>query len=185
MINKKTIIIDMDNSFFPLIELCIPKYNEKYNDTLKFESINDYDIKKFIKPEVNNFFKEFATKDIFENGKPYDGSVEIISELNEKYDLCILTSAHPNTMEHRDKWLEKHFKFYSSSQLIMCRNKGRVIGDLLIDDYVENLKAWKTKGIVFNQLWNEYFGNNRYNMPRIFKWDEKVIDIIEELLNKM
>lgn len=182
--DKPILFADLDNSTYPLIEEVTKRYNSAYNDNLQFKEITDYNYYQFIKPECKSPFKEFCTPDLFYSLKPYDGAVECLSILNEKYQLYFLTSGHPNTVEHRDNILGKHFKFYTSRQLIMCRNKQLLQGDVLIDDCLENLFGGTYKGIIYNMPWNKQVDENQIQTNRVFGWNQETLDIIDEVMRK-
>lgn len=181
MHDKKRIFCDIDNTIFPLLETILPVYNEKYGDNLQFEQITDYDTNMFIKSSCTNFFKEFMVEDIWKTAKPYENSVEILTQLNEQHEIYFVTAGHPNTAKFRDDWLEKYFSsFYSSSQLIICRYKQLLIGDLLIDDYYANINGGSYRGLLYEQPWNKNI--IKRNLRKIDKWDDNTIPLINQIL---
>ena len=182
---KQKIFIDIDNTILPLIEEIIIRYNLKYCDNVSSDKITDYDISKHIKPQCTSIFKEFASDDLFGNVIPYEGAVESMVYLNSKYELYFVSAGHPNSMKFRDKWLDKHFNFYSSAQLVMLRNKKMLNGDLLIDDYIENLIGGSYEKLLFRMPWNDnvpksvLLQNTIYNID---SWSESSLRVIDNIM---
>ncbi|MDQ8180388.1 hypothetical protein [Pelagicoccus sp. SDUM812005] len=73
----------------------------------------------------------------FENLPAIDGAVDAVNELRKSYDLYILTAPstrNPTSYSEKRIWIEEHFDYELTKRLIICPNKGLLIGDFLIDD---------------------------------------------------
>lgn len=167
----------MDNTIFPLVENLIEQYNKKYKDNVSFRDIITYDISPYLKNPEINLFEEFATEKTFENLEPYKVSLDVINCLMQMddYEVYFVSAGHPVTSAWRNNLLIKHFPNYDSNQLIMTRNKQMINVDYLIDDYYENLKGGKYKGLLFFQPWNK---NYHFNNARLDKYCFKKSKII-------
>jgi 5'(3')-deoxyribonucleotidase len=69
--------------------------------------------------------------------EPIYGAIEAYKQLEEKYDVWILTRpSYQNPMCYTEKrvWVEKYLGLKAAQKLIICWNKGLLKGDYLIDD---------------------------------------------------
>lgn len=66
----------------------------------------------------------------------------------------------------------KHFSFYRSSNLIVCREKQLLNLNVLIDDYQNNLIGGGYLGLLMTKHWNEHFAAKCFGIERIFGWKE-------------
>ncbi|MDG3085291.1 hypothetical protein P7F88_03900 [Vibrio hannami] len=78
----------------------------------------------------------------FANLEPVEDAVESAKKLiaSEQFDPYILTAPSVyNPMSYTEKriWIEKHFGLAFCEKLIICSNKGLLMGDVLIDDRAE------------------------------------------------
>jgi len=148
--------LDLDDCCYDFIEPLLTRYNVVYNDNLKFSDIVDYRIKKFLKPECKNIFKEFADKDFFNSITLEPHVVKELTKLNERYDLYFCTAGAPITIRDRDKMLSRNLDWYTSSQLIVCRDKAMLKLDYLVDDCLDNVTKGDYTGIIYTKPWNMY-----------------------------
>ena len=76
---------------------------------------------------------------IFRDPKPYDGAIEGLRKLEEKYDVWILTkpsTRNLNCYTEKAKWIYDHFGQDIVDKLIICPDKALLKGDYLIDDKI-------------------------------------------------
>lgn len=187
--NKFTIYCDIDATINNLIEYTLPLYNEKYQDDLKYDDITDYDITKFIKPECINYFEEFGTEEIFSKLSLEDGCKEILDYINtfEWIDFSFVTAAYVSKtgLSARNEWLKKHFDWYNDdSQFIRIKKKQKLKGHILIDDFIGNLIGGDYLGIAYSQPWSKDIDIGKLGVCRVDKWDDRLIDIINNLCIK-
>ena len=153
---KKKVGIDIDETIIPFIRLLLDKYNKAYEDNVKYDEVTDYRVHKFLKPECTNVFKEFVDKDFFANITFEAYIIDELTRLNEKYQLYFVTAGAPITIRDRDKMLSRNLEWYTSGQLIVCRDKGLLNLDYLVDDYEENCKSGNYIGLLLIKPWNLY-----------------------------
>ena len=152
---KYIVLVDLDDTIYPFIPKILERYNEKYSDRLTISDITDYKIKKFIKPECENIFKEFANKKLFNDITLTSDVKDTLSILNEKYNIFFTTAGHPKTTKHRDKLLSRNLPWYSTGQLISIKYKDLIWSDFLIDDCLDNFTEHSVyRGILKTQPWN-------------------------------
>jgi len=121
---KKIVYVDMDNTIVDFesgIEKLSKEDQEKYKD-----NFDDH-------PEI------------FSLMEPIDGAIEALKELNNRFDLYILSTApwdNPNAWKHKREWIERYFGkgkeniFYK--KVILSHHKNLNSGDILIDDRPNN-----------------------------------------------
>lgn len=160
----------------------LPLYNAKYDDSLLYNHINQYEMKQFVKPECKNIFEEFVDGDFYAGLDVAPGAVDVLSELAKKHDIYFVTAGHPYTMKARDEWLERIFSFYRSGSLIMCRMKQLLDLDILVDDYEFNLIGGKYLGLLLDRPWNQDIAPRAFRMKRIFDITEvpRIVHDIEK-----
>ena len=182
MQKKLRVCCDLDDTIYGFIPAILQRYNKKYNDDLSIRCITDYEIRKFLKPECEHLFQEFANKKLFKKIVMSQEVINTLTEMNEKYELYFLTAGHPKTTRYRDKLLSRYLPWYSSGQLISCRNKWLVKFDVLVDDCVANINNIDGVGILIKQPWNTLSGYSKALTCE--KFDKTVIETIEKNINR-
>ena len=83
-------------------------------------------------------------------------SIEVLGEMNNKYELFIVSAAteFPNSLKDKLEWLNEHFPFISWRQLVLCGDKRMINGDHMIDDHVRNLVHFPGKKYLFTSPHN-------------------------------
>lgn len=119
MTNKMIIYVDLDD----VIALYTPAH------------------KKYLKDHPEIEFPQ-AVRGFFTNLEPLPGAIEAVNRLRENpsIELYILTAPsvqNPRCYMEKREWVEKLFDLDLCRNLIICRNKGLLKGDFLIDDYSE------------------------------------------------
>jgi len=90
----------------------------------------------------------------FTNLEPYEGAIDAMNKLSEKYDVWILTRpsmGNPMCYTEKRVWVEEHLGMEFVQKLILSPNKNLLIGDYLIDDY-----QWDFQGKQFLFQSDEY-----------------------------
>ena len=178
--NKPIVGVDLDDTIYKFVEPLLKKYNIVYHDNIKFEDITNYHIHNFLRPECKNIFKDFANKAFFEDIVIDDDVKKELKKINEKYQLYFVTAGAPITIRDRDKILSRNLDWYSSSQLIACKDKHLLKLDYLIDDCQHNLEGLNDYvGILIDKPWNRMC--DRFIRSQSFI---SIADIIERIDSK-
>jgi 5'(3')-deoxyribonucleotidase len=100
------------------------------------------------------------------------GSKDILMQLNETYELFIVSAAmeFPQSLPEKLDWLKEHFGFLKWQQIVFCGSKTIVDADIMIDDHFKNLDAFKGTTILFTQPHNQLKNPGRHK--RANSWDE-------------
>ncbi|HAA10664.1 MAG TPA: 5'(3')-deoxyribonucleotidase [Cytophagales bacterium] len=109
-------------------------------------------------------------KGFFEDLPVYPNAVPVMRELNEKYEVFIVSAAmeFPNSLQDKYNWLGVHFPFLTWHQIALTGSKSLVHGDIMIDDRTKNLDPFPGKGYLYTAHHN--LGITEY--PRVNNWEE-------------
>ena len=100
----------------------------------------------------------------------YPNCVPVMRELNEKYEVFIVSAAmeFPNSLQEKFEWLGVHFPFLTWHQIALTGSKNLVYGDIMIDDRTKNLDPFPGKGYLYTAHHNVHLTE----YPRLNNWDE-------------
>lgn len=185
---KLTILVDVDNVLEDLIAAWVEALNIKYGTSVSPLDITEWDITKFF-PGLsrNQVFSPLHTKELWASLTPLPGAEEYLLRLSEDgHDIVLLTSAHPDTVSDKYKFINKYFPFISFKNIIFASRKQMVKGDILIDDAPHNLIDGDYIKILMTAPHNSSFNAYKNNMIRVETWEEiyKLISSISERLGK-
>src|SRR6266498_3273919 len=127
------------------------------------------------KPESVSFPKAkdyVRTKDFFRTAPVMKESQSVLSELNKRYEVFIVSAAteFPQSLPEKYEWLNEHFPFISWQQMVFCGSKTIVEADIMIDDHFKNLDHFKGTTFLFSQPHN--FLQNAGRHKRIDSWKD-------------
>jgi 5'(3')-deoxyribonucleotidase len=108
----------------------------------------------------------------FRTAPVINGSQDVIKELNEIYDVYIVSAAmeFPQSLTEKYEWLLKHFPFIHWQKIIFCGSKKPVSGDFMIDDHVKNLSHFNGEKLLFTATHNMNMLDTGYR--RVNNWEE-------------
>ena len=159
-------------------------YNTKFdkNIIINRENLKSFDIMSTV-DDVNGearLNEIFCTPGFWETMPVYDGCIEIIKLLSEKYDVRILSSPWPeydSCCTEKIRWVKKHLPFIDPSKIIFSSDKSIIMGNILIDDAPFNLENFKSRKIAIS-----YPYNSNINVDfRTTDWNE-IPKTVDELL---
>jgi 5'(3')-deoxyribonucleotidase len=112
------------------------------------------------------------TKDFFRTAPVMHESQLVLSELNKRYEIFIVSAAveFPQSLFEKYEWLSEHFSFITWQQIVFCGSKAIVEADIMIDDHFKNLDPFKGQTILFSQPHNllQYSSKHR----RVDSWNQ-------------
>lgn len=157
--------IDLDNVLNTYDECFFNAYIQKYG-CLTISSDE----------EMPNIFSAFTRAEfisILVNMKVKDNAYSVTKQLIEQgHELYVVTSTYPENIKFKEGWLKRNLPHLDN--LIMTKDKNMINIDLLIDDSLEHIEAFRGQKIVFNNLSNKSYPVQHY---RAFDWNG-VLDII-------
>jgi 5'(3')-deoxyribonucleotidase len=127
---------------------------------IRIHQLAEYDIWKNWKlpEEVGIKLREqmFNTPGFWHDQFPYRGSIQALRNLQNKYSIYIATKPIYNDICINEKidWLKVHLPFINQDNIIFCRDKSILSGDILVDDEPGHLLKFTGKRILFIQPYN-------------------------------
>lgn len=168
MSRRKRIGFDMDEVLNDLIWQVVQIYNKTYRQNLNYYKIEQYDITHYLVPQCKNIFREFCNDEFMLRLHVEPTAVETLNYLASKHDINFITAGYPETETVRGQWLASHFKFFKPSMLIMESEKQKWDGDLLLDDFEQNLIGGGYLGLLMNRPWNRKFDAEAHGIKRVY-----------------
>ncbi len=168
-------LIDIDDTIADLITVWLRRYNRKYKDNLKKESLTDWNLALFTKPECGNRIFEFIeSPNLYNYIKPMPLALDGISALrNLGFEIVYNTYSTNGAAGSKFRWLQKHGFWKKEDHYIETKSKFLIKGDLMIDDGWHNIEKFAGFSLLIDQPWNR-----KFNHPnRMYDWK----DIIENI----
>lgn len=99
-----------------------------------------------------------------------DDSVDTLRQMNEKYEIFIVSAAteFPHSLTDKYFWLMEFYPFFTWQQLVLCGQKHMIQADIMIDDHARHLELFKGKAYIFTTPHNL----NETRFERIDNWKE-------------
>lgn len=186
---KKSIMIDMDEV---IVVGNFSNYLVEFLGEVDFDKLHSQYRQDLIKGREEEFRKIYGYKNLYKNNKDYieplPNCVEVIRELNEKYDVYIVTTyiwkedvidASTNLI-NKFEYLHYWLPFIDTNNFIFMTDKTKIKFDIGIDDRVSNLESCDKK-LLFTEFRNKKLTNEELEnkgIVRVNNW----LDVKKELL---
>jgi 5'(3')-deoxyribonucleotidase len=161
------IIVDMDEVIADTMGDMIGWYREKFGLPVDYEKmLGGSWVRGFPEEHQEIIRQRLFSEGFFRHLPVMRDSVEVLRELNKKYELFIVSAAteFPNSLKDKLEWLLEHFTFLSWKQLALCGDKRLIRGDYMIDDHVRNLEHFMGRKYLFTTAHNlDITGYDRIN----------------------
>ena len=167
----KRIAIDMDEVMADTMAHFLAKYNSNFGVGLKTEHFQGRHVFEVIEEahrlEAREYFQQEA---FFANIPVMPDSAEVIKALTGRFEVFITTAAMdvPNSFTAKFDWLQRHFPFIPTSNIVFCGDKSIVLADYLIDDNLRQLTNFRGEGIIFTAPHNV----NETRFRRVNNWQD-------------
>jgi len=171
---KKRLLVDMDGVLADIYAQAIQfEFAESGRLIQKEDVKGDDEIVAF-----PNAARHVRLQGFFRNAPVIPSAISVMKELNDAYELFIVSAAmeFPNSLEEKYYWLEEHFPFIPWQRIVLCGSKTVVQGDILIDDHFKNLDPFENRTLLFTQPHNA--GRDDHPHERVHGW----VDIKKLLL---
>lgn len=173
---SKIIYIDADDTLYNTMETFCIQYSALSKEKIILEDLKEWDLYKILKYPFYidiilnnpNFFANLSLKG--------NNTVDIVRQLNNSYELYILTSSKIDAIPGKIEAFKRDFPFLTSNQVIFCTNKALLKGDYIVDDAIHNIEGFKNT--------NKQGKSFCINMPHNIKGSKKIdyrLDTIEEI----
>lgn len=180
-------MIDMDNvitdsRFLDLI-------NEFLGTNYEWNDFKTYYLQEIIGDKKEEFWNYVKDRNFYEGATLFEGCYDVLKELNDKYDLYIVTAYLWNdvidisgdNLRNKYYYLRELLPFINPNKYIFTTNKNLLKFDIRIDDRLDNIMEADTK-ILFT-AWHNRDLDDKFlednNVIRVNSWDD-----IEKLLLK-
>ncbi|WP_152394201.1 5' nucleotidase, NT5C type [Paenibacillus guangzhouensis] len=147
----KRIAIDMDEVIADTLTTHLEWYNRDYQDELKVSELEGMNLVQ-ARPNARQAIESYYDReDFFRNIKVMAHSQEVLRELSEHYEIYITTAAMevPASFQAKYEWLLEHFDFLNAMNFVFCGDKSIIRADYMVDDNVNQLRAFEGQGILF------------------------------------
>lgn len=194
---KPVVAVDIDEVLTPFLEAFIKFHNREYGSQHAVDDFKTYtfgDTLKVPEPEAVERVLQFYKSHDFTANRPFLDAAAALKQLQEHYELIIITSRHPISQEQTLAWLEQHFPqtfgavhfsthLYLDQPLVtktdICKQEGV---EILIDDNIEFAKEAAAKNIRVLLFGDRYSWNQAAQLPagieRVGDWHQ----VLQKLL---
>ena len=168
---RKSIAIDMDQVIANMYKKMTVSYNELFNENLTDEEFINAPQDSLTREQYKALLGAMNEPSYYRDMELLDANaVEVIRELNERFDVYIATAAMeiPGSFTAKYEWLLEHFPFLDPQKFVFCGTKAVIHTDYLIDDSVNQLQAFSGQGILYSMPYNKHVED----YPRVGNWLE-------------
>ena len=180
----KKLIIDFDDVICD--NQFMQTYNEFFNTNKKPSDFEGYYIDASIEdPAEKRAFGEYVVARNFYRGaviKP--GAKEVVSELCKKYDVYICTAYYMDyvrelcgkVIEQKYEFIAREMPDFNMTKILFTNSKNVVVGDVMIDDNLNNLLTNKSyQKLLFTTDNNKKYTEEELralNVVRVNSWED-------------
>jgi 5'-nucleotidase len=160
------IIIDMDEVIADPMGEMIGWYRKEYGGEPDKDKMEGSWIWGFPEEHQQLIRQHLGSPGFFRHLPVMKDSVDVLRQLNDRYEVFIVSAAmeFPNSLKDKYDWLMEHFPFFTWRQLALTGSKDLVSGDFMIDDHEKNLKGFNGKPYLFTSAHNlKVTGYDRIN----------------------
>ena len=164
------IAIDMDEVMADALTEHLRRYNAAYGTSITASDLSGCHLEQWIPPAHRAAAEAMLDASFFEDLAVLPDCQEVVRELAGRYDVFIASAAMdvPCSFDAKYHWLQRHFPFIPSSQIVFCGDKTIVDADYLIDDRPRHFAKFRGRGLLFAAPHNA--GETGY--PRVASWKE-------------
>lgn len=173
----KTIAIDMDDVLANTAKKLRTIYEEEYQKKWTKEELAGKNFRDLVeKGDVAEHIALLNKPGFFRDLDVMENAVEVMRELNKKYEIFIVSAAmeFPNSLRDKYEWVQEHLPFITWKQICLCGLKSFVQTDVMIDDRTRNFTHFKGRPLLFTAHHNLH----EENYERVKDWKE----VAEKLL---
>ena len=154
---RSRIAIDMDEVTADALARHLDLYNRAYQAAFTRDDMPGKYLHEIVPEEHRDHVHQMVREVGFFRDLPVmPGCVEVIRDLQRRYDIFITTAAmqFPNSFNEKYDWLAAHLPFIPWTHLVFCGDKSIVAADYLIDDHAGNFTHFRGEGILFSAAHN-------------------------------
>lgn len=177
------IFVDMDDVLVNLLDEWLIHLNNYRGVTPKTkEDIDAWDMSKHY-PTLSYYqlYGCLSDSEFWKRVQPVEGARRYLRLLKEEgHEIYVATSSYPLSFWCKTEYcLFKHFDFLTPKNVICINNKSLLDGDILFDDYHENLRNFKGVKVLRDKPYNRNCDEECFQF-RINTWEE-FYTVVQEL----
>ena len=167
-LRRLRIAVDMDEVIADAFTEHLRRYNRTFDAALRAEDVRGRHIVDCVPAAHREATLAMVDESFFQSLEVVPGAQEALGELAARHDLFIVSAAMdvPFSFAAKYRWLQQHFPFIPSSNIVFCGDKAIVHADYLIDDRPYHFERFTGQGLLFSAPHNAH--EMRY--PRFESW---------------
>jgi 5'-nucleotidase len=168
---RPRIAIDMDEVMADALSRHLDLYNRHYSAGVTRAQVHGKYLHEIVPAEHQEQVHQFVREVGFFRDLPVmPGCIEVIRELQQRYEIFITTAAmqFPNSLIEKYDWLVQHLPFIPWTHIVFCGDKSIIAADYLIDDHAKNFAGFRGEGILYTAHHNLHVTGYR----RVADWAE-------------
>lgn len=173
----KTLAVDMDEVLADVAPKLEKEYHVRFGNSWTKDDIYGKDLREIIPAEhLEEYIRILNEPGFFRHLELMKDADKVLKELNQKYELYLVSAAmeFPNSLKDKYDWIMEKLPFISWRQIYLCGVKYIVQTDIIIDDRSRNFKHFLGRKLLYtahhNLLEKDY--------ERVNNWQE----VAEKLL---
>ncbi len=169
-IRRLRIAIDMDEVMADALAEQLRRYNAAFDAALGIADLTGRHLEECVPVEHRSMTDAMFDASFFEDLALFPDCQDVIRSLAERHDVFIVTAAMdvPSSFDAKYRWLQRHFPFIPTSNVVFCGDKSIIDADYLIDDRPRHFARFRGKPMLFSAPHNA--AETRY--PRVSSWAE-------------
>jgi 5'(3')-deoxyribonucleotidase len=178
------IFVDMDDVLVELLDEWIWQLNNVSEYKRQKCDIKHWDMRLSYPDLSDKVLYGILNEECFwDNVKPVNDAYKYLKLLKEEgHEVYVATSSYPRPFSIKiNNCLLKYYDFLTPKDLICIHNKSLLRGDVLFDDYHENLRNFKGVKVLKDAPYNRNCEKSCFHF-RVVNWSE-FYKIVKELSN--
>jgi len=166
------VLVDMDEVIADVTIAMIAWYKKEFGGDIDYAKMLEGEslVKGFPEDKQAIVRQQLFEPGFFRHLPVMEDSVEVLKQMNKKYEVYIVSAAteFPNSLTDKYHWLEDHFPFFTWKQMVFCGDKKMIRADYMIDDHAKHLQYFAGKPFIFSAPHNL----NEHRFERLNNWKE-------------
>lgn len=176
---KLRILIDLDDTMEEFLPRWIQAINYQHNRDVRIEDVRSWHMNE-VYPDLleEDLIEPLLTYEFWEGVREKPGAAKnILKFINDGHQINVVTSSHYGTIERKmDSMFFRLFPFLTWSSVIVTNEKGRIKGDVLIDDNPDFMEGFTGLRLLMDAPHNQ--GDMATSCAtRVYNWNE-VYDVV-------
>ena len=176
------ILVDIDNTITNFSEVLLLANNQLHNTHYEYTDIKSYD---WFDKTFENPWKPTEYQCFWNTVEVNPAAATTIERwVRQGYQVYLCTASHFNDMlGYKIKRTLEPFnpKLINERNVIIAQDKSAIMGDVMIDDCVDNLVNFNGARICYVQPWNQHYGG----ALRFSDWNKinEAVNVINSIYN--